>query len=179
MASGRPERPSSRGGTALAGGAGAALGSGGRTSCVSSRASGCARTTMTSSSRSKCADGATRMSLKSPPVVFTECTRPTMRPLGNMRSRPEVTTTSPTTTSASTGTNFMASRLPTWSANPACPDTTAVMRLRSMRTPSPLSLVEQELHPRRVRPHRDHAPHHARGADDGRVEGDPVRAARG
>src|SRR4029079_3888127 len=134
----RPEDPHRAAGLLLTGARGEALGSGGRPYSVSSQADGCAWTPLSDSSRSKWADGATRMSLKSPPVVFTDCTRPTMRPLGNMRSRPEVTTTSPTATQPRTGTKFMPSRLPTWSANPAWPDTTAVMRLRSMRTPRPL-----------------------------------------
>jgi hypothetical protein len=38
-------------------------------------------------------------------------------------------------------------------------------------------VVEQELNLGRARPYRHHAPDHARGADDGRVERDPVRAA--
>src|SRR5713101_6360968 len=126
-------------GVARTGARGASLGSGGRTSCVQASSSARVRITISSSSRSKRAEGATRMSLNRPPLLRTDCTRPTIRPLGNMRSSPEVTTMSPTATSASTGTYFMASRFPTWSAKPAWPETTAVMRLRSMRTPSPLS----------------------------------------
>ena len=56
-----------------------------------------------------------------------------------MRSIPEVTTTSPTTTSASPGTYFITRSLAPASAKPSCPETTPATRLRSIITPAPLS----------------------------------------
>src|SRR4029450_10386477 len=114
----------------------------------STRASGGGvRTTMTSSSLSKSADAVTRTSLNRPlPPRTTVRTRPMTRPGGNMRSRPEVTTTSPSTTSASTG-HTLTTRSPPAASSVAdwreiCaetwPDTTPVTRLRSMRAPTPL-----------------------------------------
>src|SRR6185503_19414633 len=110
-----------------------------RTDSVSCGVGGVAAATMTSSIFSKFADGCTATSLKSPDPFPTERTRPTTGPLGYIWSSPDVTTTSPTATSARTGTYFMSSSEVPESEKATWPATTPVVRVRSMRTPIPLS----------------------------------------
>ena len=62
-------------------------------------------------------------------------------------------------------------------SEPTWPETTPVTRLRSMHDPGPALAVEEELDLGRVGPALDHAAQHAGGAEDGRVQLDPVLAA--
>src|SRR5207245_5438303 len=64
------------------------------------------RTTMTSSSFSRRAEGTTTTSLNRADGAATDRTRPRTRPFGKIPSSPDVTTTSPTATSARAGTYF-------------------------------------------------------------------------
>ena len=137
----------------------------------------CARP-CSSSSRSKWAEGATRMSLKRPARRLHRLHAPHHEALGEHAIE-------------AGGHHHVAHRhvgqhghelhgqqvAARGRRSPACPETTAVMRLRSMRTPRPLSWSSRSCTLAARGPHRDHAPHHAGGADDGRVQGDAVRAS--
>ena len=57
-----------------------------------------------------------------------------------MRSRPDVTTTSPAATSVISGTYFMTRSVATAPSTPTWPETIPVARLRSIITPAPLWL---------------------------------------
>ena len=94
-----------------------------------------------------------------------------------MRSRPEVTTRSPTATSARSET-YLSTRSSLPDSLPATwPETTPLTRLRSTSAAIAAVAVEQHLDARGVRSDREHAPDDAGGADHGGVELDPVLLA--